>query len=51
MAWILNEIGMLTTKLTDLLSELNLKLDTIANASNPVKLGEANLPDTHKTSG
>ena len=37
MAWILNEIGMLTTKLTDLLSELNMKLDTITTASGRVE--------------
>ena len=41
MAWILNEIGMLTTKLTDLLSDLNMKLDTITNASNPMKSEES----------
>lgn len=35
MAWVLNEIGMVTTKLTDLLSELNLKIDTIAKIDGP----------------
>jgi hypothetical protein len=32
LSWVLNEIGMLTTRLTELLSELNAKMDVIATS-------------------
>ncbi|HYW01833.1 MAG TPA: hypothetical protein VE862_10195 [Candidatus Acidoferrum sp.] len=33
LVWLLNEVGMLTTKLTELLSELNNRIDTLENGT------------------